>query len=148
MADQDATVVEITLRDGMRFDALGTDGVAVSLDSDAVHGGSGAGLRPMELLLVALGGCSAMDVITILRKKRQEVTEYRVEVGGVQAQEYPHVFTAITMRHILHGSNLADEAVRRSIELSESKYCSAYAMLKQVADITSSFEIHPAAPPD
>ena len=140
--------VTLELRSGMRFDARGEDSIVIPLDSDAVHGGVGEGFRPMELLLAGLGGCAAMDVISILRKKRQEVTAYRVVMEGEQAEEYPRVFTAITIRHVLHGHELDEEAVRRSIELSEQKYCPAYAMLAAAARITSTFEILPADPAD
>lgn len=148
MSDAVDTTVQLHLIGGMRFDAQGTDGLTLPLDSDAIHGGSGGGYRPMELLLVGLGGCAGMDVISILRKKRQQVTEYHIEVSGVQAEAYPHIYTEIAIRHTLHGHDLSPNAVQRSIELSEAKYCAAYAMLHQSARITSSFEIHPAAPAD
>lgn len=140
--------VEIVLQDGMRFEAQGEDGISVMLDSSPDHGGVGAGFRPLELVLVGLGGCTAMDVISILRKKRQEVSGYRVEVSGERAAGHPRVFTRITIRHILRGDNLTEEAVRRSIALSESKYCPAFAMLEQMAAISSSFEIQHAPPAD
>lgn len=133
--------VEITLQDSMHFEAVGEDGVSVSLDSSAEHGGQGRGLRPMELLLVGLGSCSAMDVVSILRKKREKVTGYRIEVSGEQANEYPRVFTQISIRHIITGINVPEASVRRAIELSETKYCPAYAMLSKAAPISSTFEI-------
>jgi putative redox protein len=142
------TTIEVTLQSGMHFEAVGAEGISVPLDSAPQHGGVGAGVRPMELLLAGLGGCTGMDVISILRKKRQNVTAYRVEVSGVQAQEYPHVFTEISIRHVLAGHDLSDEAVRRAIELSEKKYCPAFAMLEKAAHITSSYEIHPAGASD
>ena len=135
------TQVEIDLQDGMHFKALGQDGVAVELYPSRQHGGQRQGLRPMELLLVSLGSCTAMDIISILRKKRQDVTAYRVEVGGKQAKEYPHVFTEISIRHIVEGNNVSEIAVQRAIELSESKYCPAYAMLSKVANIKTTFEV-------
>ena len=136
--------VEITLRDGMHFEAIGRDGVSVSLDSSPQHGGRGLGLRPMELMLVALGSCTGMDVLSILRKKRQNVTGYRIEVSGEQAADYPHVFTSISVRHIVTGIDIREDAVQRAIELSEGTYCPAYAMLSKVARITTSHEIVPA----
>lgn len=143
----DATVT-ITLQSGMRFDATGADGTVVQLDSDPVHGGGPGGFRPMEMLLVGLGSCTGMDVISILRKKRQKVTAYTVQVWGTQADTYPHVFTELFIRHIFRGNNLSDIAVRRAVELSESKYCPAFAMLQKAAPISSTIEIHPASPPD
>lgn len=140
--------VLVELKEGMRFDAVGEDGVVVQLDSDAVHGGVGSGFRPMELLLAGLGACTAMDVISILRKKRQNVTAYRIEVSGTQAEEYPRVFTDITIRHILQGNELSSDGVQRSIALSEEKYCPAFAMLSKATSITSTFEIQPIPPRD
>lgn len=140
--------VEIMLQDRMQFEATNADQVRVTLDAPARHGGGGAGFGPMELLLVGLGTCTGMDVISILRKKRQAVTEYTVVVDGVRAGEHPKVFTDITIRHILRGSDLSEEAVRRSIELSETTYCPAFAMLRQAAHISSSYEILAASPRD
>jgi putative redox protein len=140
--------VQIELQSGMHFEAKGEEGFTIALDSDPAHGGENLGFRPMELLLAGLGSCTAMDVISILRKKRQDVTAYRVVVDGRQADDYPRVFTDITIRHILHGTELREDAVRRSIELSEQKYCPAYAMLSETARITSTFEILPDEPAD
>lgn len=140
--------VEITLQGEMRFEARGRDRVQLTLDAPPQHGGRGPAYHPMELLLVALGSCTGMDVISILRKKRQDVTGYRIEVSGVQQDAHPRVYTQISIRHIVRGNNVSEEAVRRSIELSETKYCGAYAMLSQTARITSTFEVLPPAPPD
>jgi len=148
MADEASTRVHIALQEGMRFDAVGEDGVSVMLDASPHHSGTGGGFRPLELLLVGLGACTAMDVISILRKKRQPVTAYRVEVSAHQTAAYPKVFTDICLRHIFHGEDLSREAVARSIELSETKYCPAFAMLQQATQIDSAFEIYPAGPPD
>lgn len=137
--------VALELQEGMRFHAVGEDGVMMTLDSSADFGGSHAGLHPMELLLAGLGGCTAMDVLSILRKKRQEVTGYRVNVFAEQATTYPHVYTAIHIHHIIIGRQISPEAVRRSIELSETKYCPAYAMLSKAAPITSDFIIEQPA---
>ena len=133
--------VDIALQDGMHFQAVGEDGVVVSLDSSSEHGGKSLGMRPMEMLLVALGSCTAMDIISILRKKRQQVTDYRIEVSGEQAHGYPQVFTDISLRHILTGIDLSENAVVRAIELSEEKYCPAYAMLSKAASISSTYQI-------
>jgi putative redox protein len=148
MAQAAVTAISVDLQDGMTFRAVGEDGIAVLTDSDTTHGGAGAGLRPMELLLVALGSCTGMDVVSILRKKRQHVTGYRIEVVGARATDHPHVFTSITLRHIVHGSDVTADAVRRAIELSEQKYCPAYAMLSKAAPISTSFEILPSSPMD
>lgn len=142
------TKVDLALQDGMRFQARGEDGVMVTLDTEPEHGGTSSGLRPLELLLAGLGGCTGMDVLTILRKKRQDITGYRVEVSGEQATEHPHVFTQICIVHILEGNDISEVAVRRAIELSETKYCPAFAMLSKAAEIASRFEIVPTGPND
>lgn len=95
----------------------------------------------MELLLVGLAGCTGMDVISILRKKRQQVTGYEVRVTGVRAEEHPMVFAEITVEHIVTGHHVQPEAVARAIELSENKYCGAGAMLGKVAHLTHRFSI-------
>lgn len=136
--------VEIELEAGMRFVAAGQDGLTVRLDAEEQHGGLGMGFRPMELLLVGLGSCTAMDVLSILRKKRQEITAYRIEVRGDQATDYPHVFTQIYLRHILTGRKLSESAAQRAIELSEGKYCPAYAMLSKAAPISTELQLQEA----
>lgn len=134
-------MISVELEQNMRFLAQNEENATVTLDATPEHGGSGAGFTPMEQLLVALGGCTAMDVISILRKKRQDVTAYRVEVDGTRATAHPQIFTDIKIRHVISGNKVDPEAVRRSIELSETKYCSAFAMLEKAANITSTFEI-------
>jgi len=99
----------------------------------------------MELLLVGLGGCTGMDVISILRKKRQQVTGYAVHVSGIRAEENPMVFVEITVLHIVTGHHIQPEAVARAIQLSEERYCGAGAMLGKVAHLTHTFRIVEAA---
>lgn len=96
---------------------------------------------PVELLLIALGSCTAVDVVSILRKKREQVTDYRVEVSGTRRDEHPRAFTRMEVRHILRGRNLSEKSVAQAIELSETKYCSVAATLRPTAEIVSSFEI-------
>ena len=96
---------------------------------------------PMELLLIALGSCTAVDVISILRKKRERVTEYRVEVRGQRRAEPPRSYTRMEVHHILRGHKLREKAVAQAIELSETKYCSVAATLRPTAEIVSSYEI-------
>jgi len=98
------------------------------------------GPKPIELALLALGGCTAFDVIGILRKKRQVVTGYEVEVRAEQREEPPNYFTRVEIKHRLHGT-IEPEAVKRAIELSETKYCSVGAMIAKTAKINSAFEI-------
>ncbi|MDX1663771.1 MAG: OsmC family protein [Candidatus Promineifilaceae bacterium] len=134
----DATV---TLDRRMTFTAKADSGFSVTLDADPAVGGDDSGFRPMELMLLSLAGCTAMDVISILRKKRQKVTDFQVKVHAEQADEHPKVFTDIKVTYIVHGTDVDPEAVRRSIELSETKYCPAQAMLVQATPITHTFEI-------
>lgn len=102
---------------------------------------------PVELLLVALGSCTATDVASILKKKRQHVTSYTVEVTGERRDEYPRSYTSMTVHHIVTGYAIAAKAVAQAIELSETKYCSVAATLRPQVEIHSTFEIIEAARP-
>jgi putative redox protein len=96
---------------------------------------------PVELLLIALGSCTAVDVVSILKKKREQVTSYRVEVRGERRSEHPRSFTRMEVRHIVHGRNISEKALSQAIELSETKYCSVAATLRPTVEIISSYEI-------
>lgn len=125
----------------MRFTAESGSGHQVLLDAAAPDGGEESGFRPMELLLVGLAGCTGMDVISILRKKRQQVSAYDVIVTGRRAQEHPMVFVDITVEHVVTGHGIQPEAVARAIALSEKRYCGAGAMLGKVAHLTHTYRI-------
>ncbi len=129
----------------MRFDAEAGSGHHLTLDAAEHGGGHNEGFRPMELLLVGLAGCTGMDVISILRKKREPVTGYAVHVVGVRAEEHPMVFVEIDVVHIVTGHHIQSEAVARAIQLSEERYCGAGAMLGKVAHVTHTFRILEAA---
>lgn len=103
--------------------------------------GKARGATPMEMLLLALGGCTAVDVVEILRKKRERVTDYRVEVRGERREEHPRKYTRFEVRHVVRGRGVSEKAVAHAIELSEQKYCSVAATLRPGAEIVSSFEI-------
>jgi len=135
---------KVTWQEGMRFEGTASSGHTVILDSSAEHGGQNAGFRPMELLLVGMAGCTAMDVISILRKKRQKVTGFEVRVCGERAEEHPRIYTDIHVEYVVRGEDISPAAVERAIQLSEEKYCSASAMLGKAARITSSYRIEPA----
>jgi putative redox protein len=136
----EVNIVDMVLQDRMQFEARNARGATASLDATP-PGGEGTALTPMEFLLAGLGGCTAMDVISILRKKRQEVTDYRLEIIGARAVDHPKAYTDITIRHTVTGHNVAEEAVRHAIELSEEKYCSVHAMLSKAATISTTFEV-------
>jgi putative redox protein len=121
------------------FVAITPSGHAQTLDTR--HERSAAA-TPMELLLLALGSCTAVDVVSILVKKRERVTDYRVEVRGSRRAEHPRKYTRFEVRHILRGHGVSEKAVAQAIELSETKYCSVAATLSPGAEIVSSFEIH------
>ena len=120
------------------FVAITPSGHAQTLDTR--HERSAAA-TPMELLLLALGSCTAVDVISILKKKRERVTDYRVEVRGERRDEHPRKYTRLEVRHIVRGRGVSEKAVAQAIELSETKYCSVAATLSPGAEIISSFVI-------
>jgi len=109
---------------------------AIETNSDRANAAT-----PMELLLIALGSCTAVDVIAILKKKRQQVTDYRIEVSGKRREEFPRSYTELHVKHIVRGRGISEQAVARSIELSDTKYCSVAASLRGSATITTSYEI-------
>lgn len=96
---------------------------------------------PMDLLLIALGSCTAVDVISILQKKREQVTKYRVEVRGERREDHPRSYKRMEVRHIVTGKGVSPKAVAQAIELSEQKYCSVAATLRPTAEVISSYEI-------
>ncbi|BAJ63240.1 OsmC family protein [Anaerolinea thermophila] len=124
-----------TWKHGLSFEGWASSGFTVNLGAAPEVGGENDGFRPMELLLVGLAGCTAMDVISILEKKRQQVTGFEVRAHAERANEHPKVFTEITLEYIVTGHNIDPEAVKRAVELSENKYCSAQAMLGKTANI-------------
>jgi len=137
--------VRAVLEDGMRFDVETGSGHHIKLDAAEHNGGQDAGPRPMEMLLVALASCAGMDIITILRKKRQGVSAYEIRMHGERVEEHPRVFVKITVEHVFTGHALHSDAVRRAIDLTEEKYCGASAMLGKTATITHTFRLIEAA---
>jgi len=107
-----------------------------------LKGARASAASPTELLLMAVGGCTAADVISILQKKREQVTSYRVEVRGERREEHPRSFRRIEVRHILFGRGINENSVAKAIELSDQKYCGVAATLRPTAEIVTSYEIH------
>jgi len=132
----------IRLDGGMQFRGAADSGREVVMDASEQFGGKNAGPRPMEMVLLGLAGCTGMDVISILRKKREPVEGYEVRVSARLAEEHPKVFTEIHMEHVVTG-NVKEESLARAIELSETKYCSAHAMLRHEAKMTTSYRVEP-----
>ena len=120
------------------FVGISPSGHALTLDTD--HDRASAP-TPMELLLIALGSCTAVDVIGILHKKREAVTDYRVEVRGERRDDHPRSYKRMEVLHIVRGKNISEKSVAQAIELSETKYCSVAATLRPTAEIVSSYEI-------
>jgi len=123
------------------FEAESGSGHRLVLDGAAEHGGHNAGLRPMEAVLIGVGACSAFDVVSILKKARQRVSDCVVELEADRADTPPKVFTQVRMRFVVSGSGLKASAVERAVSLSAEKYCSATAMLRPTVDIRHEVEI-------
>ncbi|MCO6429045.1 OsmC family protein [Nitrosomonas communis] len=131
----------IKWQDGISTLGETESGHRVLMDGAPDIGGRNLGPRPMELILLGLGGCSAIDVILILQKSRQQITDCVVEIDATRATEDPKVFTDIHLHFIVTGTNLKLQQVERAIDLSAEKYCSASIMLKSTANITHDYEI-------
>lgn len=132
---------EVSLIDGVSFAGMADSGHRVVMDGPPEHGGLNRGTRPMEMLLIGLGGCSAFDVVHTLRKMRVDLEDCRVELEAERAPEPPKVFTSVHMHFIVSGNNLNPAKVKRAVELSADKYCSASIMIGKTARVTHDFEI-------
>lgn len=126
----------------MTFTGTAETGFEVPLGADPKVGGDNDGFRPMELMAISLAGCTAMDVISIMTKKRQEVTDFEVKVHAQRAETHPKVFTSAVIEYIFAGTNLDEAAVVRSIELSATRYCPAQGMLAKVMPIELKYTIY------
>ena len=113
----------------------------VTMDGPESFGGSDAGTKPKELLLIALGGCTGSDVVTILQKKKVQLDDFEMNISADVAEEHPQVFTKINVEYVFYGKDIQEMDVERAIELSQTKYCSVTHMLNKVAKITHSFKI-------
>jgi putative redox protein len=133
---------KVIWQQGMHFSGTAASGFEVPLGAETEDGGAEDGFRPLELMAVSLAGCTAMDVISILKKKQQKVTAFEVKVQADQAQEFPKVFTRSLITYQVTGHSVDEQAVRRSIELSATKYCPAQAMLSKVIPMELRYEIY------
>jgi len=141
--DHNRTMVSVEWKGSMVFEATPPSGIRFSMDAYQEVGGSGLGPTPVETLLGAIAGCSGMDVISILRKKQQVVTGYRIEVEGARTPEgeWPRPFETIVIRHVVSGENLDPAAVARAVQLSDEKYCTVVATLRSSPEIRSEWLI-------
>ena len=140
------TEATVTLVEGMQFAATTGSRHSLVIDAQEAVGGHATGPRPLELVAAGLAGCTAMDVISILRKMQQKVTGLRVHVTGEQATEFPKKFVSLHVQYMVTGYALSAERVAHAIELSETKYCPAMASLRPGVPITSSFTLLEANP--
>lgn len=138
MSDMNVT---IDWNENLRFTGTAGSGHEITIDGPPALGGENAGMRPMELMLMSVGSCSAMDVIHILKKARQPVTGCRIEIAGTRAETDPKVFTDIHLNFIVNGDGLSEKQVARAVKLSAEKYCSASLMLQASVNITHGYEI-------
>ncbi len=135
---------KVIWKDKLNFVGLGSKQFSIPLNSEAFVDGEPDSLAPMELVAIGLAGCTAMDVIAILEKKRQVVTAFEVQVHAERASEFPKVFTNIVIEYIVEGHHVEPAAVERSIELSATKYCPVQAMLKSACKIEHKYTIKDA----
>ncbi len=130
---------------GLTFSGTADSGFEVTLGAERGVGGDDDGFRPMELMALSLAGCTAMDVISILRKKRQEIIDFQVEVKAEQAGEHPKVFTNAVIEYEVTGRGVQEEALRRSIGLSAERYCPAQGMLAKLIPMRLDYRIYEGA---
>ncbi len=127
--------------DNMSFVGESSSGHSVVMDGPPEFGGRNLGIRPMEMLLLGLGGCASFDVVSMLKKSKQDLIDCEVEITAERASEEPKVFTKIHLHFIIKGNDLSEKRVQRAIELSAEKYCSASIMLGKTADVTHDYVI-------
>ena len=132
---------KVTWKERLSFTGAADTGIEIPLGVNVDVGGDGDGVRPMELFAIGLAGCTAMDVISILQKKRQEIDAFEVQVHVERADEHPKVFTEAEIVYLITGRNIQEKAVMRAIELSAGRYCPAQAMLGQLIPIAIRYKI-------
>jgi putative redox protein len=133
--------ISVNWVDGMLMVGKSNSGHSITMDGPTEIGGENLGVRPMEMLLLGVAGCTMIDVVSTLKKMREDLTHCETKVSADRADEYPKVFTNIHIHFILKGNNLNESKVIKAIKLSADKYCSASIMLSNTANITHDFEI-------
>jgi putative redox protein len=128
---------------GMHFEGEGSSKIRTQIDSSVTAGGSGYGASPMELVLMAVGSCSGMDIVSILEKMRIKYNRFEITVQGERAADHPRIFTDIEVIYKFWGSELPEDKLLRAIQLSMEKYCSVANMMDKVANLTYHLEINP-----
>ena len=123
--------IALTWKGKMSFEGVGESGFVQKMDSDTSVGGDNSGARPMEFIMIGLAGCTGMDVISILQKKKQPVKDFRVQIHAPRADEHPKVVTSAVIEYLVTGGDVDEAALLRAIELSAEKYCPAQAMLSK-----------------
>jgi putative redox protein len=126
---------------GLQFVGSASSGHAIVMDADTEVGGNNTAPRPMELLLIGIGGCAGMDIVSILKKKKQDITGMEITIKGGQIDTYPKKYSDIALEFIVRGKEISEEAVKRSIELSMNKYCSVKASLEGSAKVSFTYKI-------
>jgi len=127
---------------GMMMVGESASGHAIVMDGPEEMGGNNLGVRPMEMLLLGMGGCTTVDVVSTLKKMRENVSNCRVEISAERADEHPKVFTSIHMHFVIEGENLNEKKIAKAVSLSADKYCSASIMLGKTATVTHDFSIN------
>jgi putative redox protein len=135
------SVVKVKWQNGLCFIASDDKEHSVAMDASKEHGGEGSGFSPMQLLLAALGGCTGVDIVNILRKQRQKLTGLEIVVSGERGSDHPRVYSKVQVEYKLKGENLKEKALRTAIQLSEDKYCSVGATIGKTAKMSHSYSI-------
>jgi len=134
--------ISVKFVDGMTFIGKGESNHWVVMDGAESVGGTDAGTRPMELVLIALGGCTGMDVVSILRKKKVKFDKFEMKITGERANEHPKVYTKVNIEYLIYGKDIREKDVEQAIELSQTKYCSVSAILKKSgAEVNYTYKI-------
>lgn len=133
--------VDLRWKEGLTFTGETQAGFSLLTSNERDEAGNRPGFGPLELMALSIGACAGMDVISILQKKRQEVTAFQIQVHSTQAETHPRVWTALRVEYILTGRNIDPQAVERAIELSKDKYCPTQNMIKEAVGIEYSYQI-------